>query len=109
MQPAIISSSLSPPKEEKFLRVLRDNKKALDWSVIGLKGISLAYCMHKIKSEEEFKPVAQPQRKLNPTMKEVVRKQVLKLLEASMIYHISDSSWVSSVHVVPKKGGMAIV
>jgi len=59
--------------------------------------------------EDNFKLVAQPQRRLNPTMKEVVRKEVVKLLEAGMIYPISDSSWVSPVQVVPKKGGMTIV
>ena len=59
--------------------------------------------------EDNFKLVAQPQRRLNPTMKEVVRKEVVKLLEAGMIYPISDSSWVSPVQVVPKKGGMTVV
>lgn len=48
--------------------------------------------MHKIKIEEEFKSVVEPQRRLNPTMKEVVKKEVLKLLEVYVIYHISDSS-----------------
>lgn len=57
----------------------------------------------------EYKPVVQPQRRLNPTMKEVVKKEVLKLLKAGLIYPISDSSWVSPVHVVPKKGGMTVV
>jgi len=65
--------------------------------------------MHKILMEDNFKQVAQPQRRLNPTMKEVVRKEVVKLLEAGMIYPISDSSWVSPVQVVPKKGGMTVV
>jgi len=64
--------------------------------------------MHKIMLED-YKPIAQPQRRLNPTLKEVVRKEVLILLEAGMIYPISDSSWVSPVHVVPKKGGMTVV
>ena len=59
--------------------------------------------------EEDFKPVAQPQRRLNPTMKEVVRKEVVKLLDAGMIYPISDSPWVSPVHVVPKKGGITVI
>jgi len=59
--------------------------------------------------EAEYKPVVQPQRRLNPTMKEVVKKEVLKFLDAGMIYPISDSTWVSHVHVVPKKGGMAMV
>ena len=46
---------------------------------------------------------------LNPTMKEVVKKEVIKLLDAGMIYPISESSWVSLVQVVPKKGGMTVV
>jgi hypothetical protein len=69
MHPAIISSSLTELEEEKLMRVLRENKKALGWSISDLKGISPAYCMHKIKLEEEFKPVVQSQRRLNPTMK----------------------------------------
>ena len=59
--------------------------------------------------EEDYKLVRQPQRRLNPTMKEDVRKEVLKLLEAELIYPISDSAWVSPVQVVPKKGGMTVV
>lgn len=59
--------------------------------------------------EEDYKPLAQPQLCLNPNMKEVVRKEVVKLLEDDMIYPISDSAWVSSVQVVPKKGGMTMI
>jgi len=59
--------------------------------------------------EKDFQPVAQPQRRLNPTMKEVVKKEVQKLLEARMIYPISDSAWVNPVQVVPKMGGMTVI
>ena len=59
--------------------------------------------------EEDYKPVAQPQRRINPTMKKVVRKEVVKLLKAEMIYPISDSQWVTPVQVVPKKGGMIVI
>ena len=59
--------------------------------------------------EEEGKPKVQPQRRLNPSMKEVVKAEVIKLLDAGMIYPISDSAWVSPVQVVPKKGGMTII
>jgi len=104
LKPAIISSTLTPLKEDKLMRVLRDNQGALGWNISDLKGSSPAYCMHKIHMEAEYKPVVQPQRRLNPTMKEVVKKEVLKLLDTGMIYPISDSSWVSHVHVVPKKG-----
>ena len=65
--------------------------------------------MHKIMMEEEYKPMRLPQRRLNPSMKEEVQKEVLKLLEAGLIYPISNNTWVSPVQVVPKKGGMTVV
>ncbi|KEH32972.1 hypothetical protein MTR_3g012210 [Medicago truncatula] len=108
-KPEIISNTLTPLEEEKLMRVLRDKQGALGWTISDLKGISPAYCMHKIHLEVEYKLVVQPQRRLNPTMKEVVKKEVLKLLDAGMIYPISESTWVSPVHVVPKKGGMTVV
>ncbi|XP_052735569.1 uncharacterized protein LOC128197551 [Vigna angularis] len=107
--PVIVSNELSYSEEDKLLRVLREYKSALGWKIDDLQGISPTVCMHKIYLEEDFKPVRQPQRRLNPTMKEVVRKEVIKLLDAGIIYPISDSEWVSPIHVVPKKGGMTMV
>ncbi|CAA7045993.1 unnamed protein product [Microthlaspi erraticum] len=49
------------------------------------------------------------QRRLNPNLKDVVKKEIMKLLDAGVIYAISDSKWVSPVHVVPKKGGITVV
>ncbi|XP_058777081.1 uncharacterized protein LOC131651432, partial [Vicia villosa] len=108
-KPVVISSKLNATEEARLIQILQKNKAAIGWVLADLKGISPAYCMHKIMLEEDFKPVAQPQRRLNPTMKEVVRKEVIKLLEAGMIYPISDSAWVSPVQVVPKKGGMTVI
>ncbi|KAL4315591.1 hypothetical protein AHAS_Ahas15G0200400 [Arachis hypogaea] len=107
--PVIISSALNSQEEKALLQVLRTHKTALGWSISDLKGISPARCMHKILLEDDAKPVVQPQRRLNPAMKEVVQKKVTKLLEAGIIYPISDSPWVSPVQVVPKKGGMTVV
>ncbi|KAK1670786.1 hypothetical protein QYE76_058945 [Lolium multiflorum] len=59
--------------------------------------------------EDDAKPVVEPQRRLIPKMKDVVRNEVLRLLEAGIIYPIADSRWVSPVHCVPKKGGMTVV
>ena len=59
--------------------------------------------------EKDAKPVVDHQRRLNPKMKEVVRKEILKLLEAGIIYPVVDSQWVSLVHCVPKKGGIIVV
>ncbi|BBG96833.1 hypothetical protein Prudu_005760 [Prunus dulcis] len=55
------------------------------------------------------KPTREPQRRLNPHMKEVVRAEVLKLLDVGIIYPISDSKWVSVVHMVPKRIGITVV
>ena len=74
-----------------------------------LKGISPTFCQHKINMEPDAKPVVDQQQCLNPKMKEVVRTEILKLLEAGIIYPIADSRWVSPVHCVPKKGGIIVV
>ena len=65
--------------------------------------------MHMIMMGEEYKLVRQLQRRLNPSLKEEVRKEVLKLLAAGLIYPISDNAWVSPVQVAPKKGGITVV
>ena len=107
--PVIINSSLSDVEEEKLLRILREHKKALGWTISDIKGISPSICTHKILMEDKYKPIVQPQRRLNPSMQEVVHKEVLKLLDAEIIYLISDSAWVSPVQVVPKKGGITVI
>ena len=81
---------------------LQDNIGAIGWTLSDLIGISPSYCIHRILMEEDYKPVAQPQRCLNPTMKEVARNEVVNLFETGMIYPIFDSLWVSPVQVVPK-------
>ena len=70
--PVIISASLTELEEEKLLRVLRDHKNALGWSPADLKGIRPSMCMHRILLEDRHKPLVEAQRRLNPTIKEVV-------------------------------------
>ena len=88
---------------------MKNYQESIAWSIDELKGISLSICMHKILLEENAKLSVEHQRRLNPVMKEVVRKEVLKWLNAGFIYAISDSPWVSPVHVVPKKGGFTVI
>ena len=66
-------------------------------------------CIHQILLEDGHKPLVEVQRRLNPIIKKVVRKEVLKWLDAEVIYPISDSSWVSPVQVVLKKGGTTMI
>jgi Reverse transcriptase (RNA-dependent DNA polymerase) len=65
--------------------------------------------MHRILMEDDHKPIVKAQMRLNPNLKEVVWKEIHKLLDAGIIYPISDNKWVSPVHVVPKKGGTTVV
>ena len=108
-KPVIISARLSDTEERSLLKILKKHKESIAWSIEDLKGISPSICMHKILLEETSKPYVEHQRRLNPVMKEVVRKEVLKLLNGGFIYAISDSPWVSPVHVVPKKGGFTAI
>ncbi|KAK1630168.1 hypothetical protein QYE76_004483 [Lolium multiflorum] len=107
--PVIISSKLSEIEEERLLEILKKHRGAIGYTLDDLKGISPSICQHAINMEEDAKPVVEHQRRLIPKMKEVVRNEVLKLLEAGIIYPIADSRWVSPVHCVPKKGGMIVV
>ncbi|XP_074297822.1 uncharacterized protein LOC141628603 [Silene latifolia] len=107
--PVIISSKLTEEQEARFKDVLVQNKLAIGWTIADIKGISPRTCMHWILLEDDAKPVRQPQRRLNPPMMEVVKKEVLKLLQVGMIYPISDSKWVKPTQVVPKRSGVTIV
>ncbi len=107
--PIIINASLSKIEEEKLLRELMTYNKAIGYKIEDLKGINPSICMHRIPMEENSKPTIEHQRRLNPNMKEVIKKEILKLLDAGIIYPISDNKWVSPVYVVPKKGGTTVI
>ncbi|RVW77429.1 Retrovirus-related Pol polyprotein from transposon 17.6 [Vitis vinifera] len=105
----VVISSLTSHQENCLMEVLRRCKKAIGWQISDLKGISPLVCTHHIYMEEEAKPIRQFQRRLNPHLQEVVRAEVLKLLQAGIIYPISDSPWVSPTQVVPKKSGITVI
>nr|GEU53263.1 DNA-directed DNA polymerase [Tanacetum cinerariifolium] len=83
--------------------------EAIAWKITDIKGIDPRFCTHKILMEEDYKPAVQSQRRVNPKIHEVIKKEVIKLLDAGMIYLIYDSPWVSPIHYVPKKGRITIV
>ncbi|GJZ96221.1 putative nucleotidyltransferase, ribonuclease H [Tanacetum coccineum] len=105
----IISSLLNSGKKKSLLKVLTQHKAALAWKVADIKGMSPSFYTHKILMEDNFKLVVQPQRRLNPKVQDVVKAEIVKLLDSGLIYAISDSPWVSPIHVVPKKGGITVI
>ncbi|GJU80586.1 reverse transcriptase domain-containing protein [Tanacetum coccineum] len=100
---------LKDDEKDALLKVLKSHKRAIAWKITDIKGIDPRFCTHKILMEDDYKPTVQSQRRVNPKIHEVIKKEVLKLLDAGMIYPISDSPWVSPVHCVPKKGGITVV
>ncbi|GKD39865.1 hypothetical protein Tco_1260072 [Tanacetum coccineum] len=107
--PVIISKELKDEEKASLLKVLKSHKRAIAWKIFDIKGIDPRFCTHKILMKDDFKLAVQHQRRVNPKIHEVIKKEVIKLLEARLIYPISDSQWVSLVHCVPKKGGMIVV
>ncbi|GJR24292.1 reverse transcriptase domain-containing protein [Tanacetum coccineum] len=107
--PVIISKELKDEEKTALLKVLKSHKRAIAWKISDIKGIDPSFCTHKILMEDDFKPAVQHQRRVNPKIHEVIKKEVIKLLDAGLIYPISDSPWVSPVHCVPKKGGMTVI
>ena len=105
----VISSLLNASQANNLFDVLKKNKQAIGWKISDLKGIIPLVCTHHIYLEEEAKPIRQPKRRLNPHMQEVVRAEDLKLIQADIIYPISDSTWVSPTQVVPKKSEVTTV
>ncbi|GJZ97035.1 reverse transcriptase domain-containing protein [Tanacetum coccineum] len=107
--PVIISKELKDEEKAALLKVLKSHKRAIAWKISDIKGVDPSFCTHKILMEDDFKPAVQHQQRVNPKIHEVIKKEVIKLLDAGLIYPISDSPWVSPVHCVPKKGGMTVV
>ncbi|KAA3461319.1 Transposon Ty3-I Gag-Pol polyprotein [Gossypium australe] len=107
--PVIISAELLERRKERLFEVLKKFKKVIGWTIVNTQGISPSFCMHRIILEEGKKARIEGKKTLNHIMKEVVRKEVIKWLDAGIIYPISDSSWVSLVQCVPKNDGIRIV
>ncbi|GJX18327.1 reverse transcriptase domain-containing protein [Tanacetum coccineum] len=105
----IIAKGLKDNEKDALLKVLKSHKRAIAWKITDIKGIDPRFCTHKILMEDDYKLAVKSQRRVNPKIHEVIKKEVKKLLDAGMIYPIFDSPWVSPVHCVPKKGGITVV
>eukprot|EP00253_Pinus_taeda_P009033 PITA_09033 len=87
------------------MKLLKENKEAFAWDYTDMKGISPKLCTHRIYIKEGSRPVCQPKRRMNPILREIVKEELQKLLNAGFIYPISDSEWVSPLVIIPKKNG----
>nr|GFB74757.1 reverse transcriptase domain-containing protein, chloroplastic [Tanacetum cinerariifolium] len=107
--PVIIAKELGSEEKAALIKVLKSHKRAIAWKLSDIQGITPEFCTHKILMEEDYKSAVQHQRRVNPKIHDVIKKEVEKLLDAGLIYSISDSPWVSPMHCVPKQGGFTVV
>nr|GEV06934.1 hypothetical protein [Tanacetum cinerariifolium] len=91
--PVIIAKDFKDEEKTALIKVLKSHKQALTWKLSDIKGIDPEFCTHKILIEDDFKPAVQHQRRANLKIYEVIKKEVLKLLDAGLIYPISDNDF----------------
>nr|GEU63726.1 reverse transcriptase domain-containing protein [Tanacetum cinerariifolium] len=91
--PIIIFKYLSVHEKTALIEVLKSQKKVIAWKLTDIKGIDPEFCSHKILLEEDYAPNVQSQRRVNPKIHDVIKKEVEKLLDVGLIYLISDSPW----------------
>jgi hypothetical protein len=107
--PVIISDKLFDNETGRLVATLEKYRSITGYSLKDLKGISLSLCTHRIPMEPKHRPIREHQRRLNNVMREIVKNEVLKPLNAGVIYPIFDSEWVYAVQVVLTKGGMMVI
>nr|GFC43276.1 hypothetical protein [Tanacetum cinerariifolium] len=91
---ALLNNDLEPPSNQKdYFPSVRKDLKAIAWKLTDIKGIEPEFCSHKILLEEDFSPKVQSQKRANLKIYDVIKKEVEKLLDAGLIYPISDSPW----------------
>lgn len=86
--PSIISSLLDSTQDDLLMCVLKKHKKVMGWQMVNIKGISPTICIHKILLEDISENKIESQRRLNPIMKEVVKKENIKWLDIGIVYPI---------------------
>ncbi|GKE61759.1 reverse transcriptase domain-containing protein, partial [Tanacetum coccineum] len=89
--PVIIAKDLSVEEKAALVKVLKSHKRAIAWKLSDIKGINPEFYTHKILMEEDYKPAVQHQRRVNPKIHDVIKKEVKKLLDVGLIYPILDS------------------
>nr|GEZ99956.1 DNA-directed DNA polymerase [Tanacetum cinerariifolium] len=107
--PVIIAKELGDEEKSALIKVLKSHMRAIALKLSDIQGINPKFCTHKILMEEDYKSAIQHQRRVNPKINDVIKKEVEKFLDAGLIYPIFDGPWVSPIHCVPKKGGFTVV
>ncbi|XP_049372698.1 uncharacterized protein LOC125837657 [Solanum verrucosum] len=107
--PIIIATDLNDMQVEALMSFLKQFKRVIGWTIANIIGIPLGICSHKIQLMPDSKPSIERQRRLNQLMQEVVKKEIIKLLDAGVVYPIADSNWICLIQCMLNKGGIIVV
>nr|GFD33739.1 reverse transcriptase domain-containing protein [Tanacetum cinerariifolium] len=83
--PVIIAKELGSDEKSAIIKVLKSHKRAIAWKLSNIQGINSKFCTHKILMEDDYKPAVKNQRRVNPKIHDVIKKEVEKLLDAGLI------------------------
>nr|XP_009595767.1 uncharacterized protein LOC104092001 [Nicotiana tomentosiformis] len=109
MEEECLGEALAAILVDHLLNDLREHRQAIGCTIADIWGIPARIYEHKIQLEKESKPSVENQRRLNPSIQEVVKKEIIKWLDVGVVYSIADSSWVNPMQCVLKKGGMTVI
>ena len=98
-----INTRLSENQQAQLLQVLKKQARAFAWEYNDMKGIHPDTCIHHIYMDPNISPIRQPQRIMNPALKDIVKEELQKILTVGFIYPISNIKWVSPLVVVQNK------
>nr|GEU59773.1 reverse transcriptase domain-containing protein [Tanacetum cinerariifolium] len=105
----IVAKDLSVEEKTALITVLKSHKRSIAWKLSDIKGINLEFCTHKVLMEEDFEPTVQHQRRVNLKIHDVIKNEVLKLLDAGLIYPIFDSPWISKNEIEVDKAKVNVI
>jgi hypothetical protein len=98
-----INFGLDADQQKQLVDILKKQSGEIAWEYTDMKGIHLDTCIHDRYTQGEVTPVRKPQRRMNPTLNDIVKEEIQKLLNVRFIYPISNNKWVSPLVVVPNK------
>ena len=107
--PVAITSELTIEQQDELIKQVKKYKATIGWTIVDIKGVIPLIFTHKNNLENDSKATRDYQHRLNITMEEVLKNEILKLLDVGITYPISYDKWISLMQVVLKKFGVTIV
>ncbi|GKA49547.1 hypothetical protein Tco_0742620 [Tanacetum coccineum] len=87
-EPKVELPEIEQDEKTSLINVLKNRKQAIAWKLSDIRGIDPEFCSHKILLEDDYEPSVQHQRRVNPKIHDVIKKEVEKLSDSG--FDLSD-------------------